>query len=451
MLPRGEKVLTMKKTRQILFLFLLLTSIVYSEPSELVQKDVALRMDDYIAPYVEAKDFSGVILVAQRDKILFEKAYGFADPENKTSNQTTTAFRIASLSKTFTGAAIAMLIEQGKVQADDPINKYLPDFPNGKNILVKHLLLHSSGVGQLSGPEYARTCFSTNELVQRIAKVPPLFEPDSDGQYSNEGYILLAAILEKVSGSSYEAFMQKHFWNPLGMKHTGVMCNQWPIKNHSTGSVSADSKRAVPVPFEEAIPNGPGSIYSTARDLLIWLKALNDDHPIKFSKLPYPYGWGKRDYSGHKLVEQSGQVEGFNSHMSLYSDDRIYFIFLSNIQSGLFNRLPKDFEAVIFGGTPSSPPIAKEISGDPQKLNEYEGAYSNKNIPVPINIEAKDRRLWMHWGEDVFRHPMIQIGTDEFYFRAEYARIKFDRDDQGNITQSSWYWGDSEPLVLTKN
>jgi CubicO group peptidase (beta-lactamase class C family) len=445
------KLTTKMQMSRLFFLWILLFfQIRFAESTELDGKAVASRMDAYLLAFVEAKDFSGVVLVAQGEKILFEKSYGFADHQKRKPNQVNTTFRIASLSKTFTGAGVAILMEQGKVQPDDPLTKFVPDFPNGNNILVKHLLLHSSGVGQLDSPEYSRTCFPTKELVDRISKVPPLFAPGADGQYSNEGYILLAYIIEKVSQMDYESFMRKNIWTPLGMKNTGVMCNQWPVSEHSTGSTAVDSAAPVPLAFEEAVANGPGSIYSTAGDLLLWLKALNQDRPFNFSKLSYPYGWGKRDYSGHKLVEQSGQLAGFNSLMSLYTDDKIYFVFLSNIQSGMFNRLPKDFESIVFGGTPSSPPVTKEISSDPKTLAEYQGAYRTKNIPVPMNIELVDGRLWMHWGENVFRRPIIMTAKDEFYFRAEYARIKFERDDKMKIIQSSWFWSD-EPLVLTKS
>src|ERR1700730_5451873 len=147
------------------------------------QKSIQSKLDAYLAPYLAVKDFSGVALIAKGDTILAEKAYGMADVERKVPNRIGTAFRIASLSKTFTAAAIAMLIERGKVNLDDPLARYIPDFPNGEKITVKHLLLHKSGVGQLDSPELQLNCSTTSELVARLEKVPPLFAPGTGGQY----------------------------------------------------------------------------------------------------------------------------------------------------------------------------------------------------------------------------------------------------------------------------
>ena len=420
------------------------------EGATLNGKAVAARMDNYLRPYVAVKDFSGVVLVAQGDKVLYEKAYGSTDPIHEKPNRTSTAFRIASLSKTFTAAAISILAEQGKLSLEDPLSRFLPDFPNAKSITIKLLLRHESGVGQLHSPETLRDCFSTAELVHRIAEVPPLFAPGTSGQYSNEGYILLAAVVEAVSGMDYELFLRQHIFEPLKMEHTGTMCNKWPAIDHSNGSTAGFDGGVAPLPFEQAGWNGPGSVYSTADDLLTWLRALAENRIFRFDQLAYPYGWGKRNYSGRELVEQSGELNGYNAHMALYPKERIYFIFLSNIQSGMFNRLPRDFEAVTFGGTPSTPPLANRVSKSEQKLSEYVGAYTTPAVPMPLSLEEKDGHLWMHWGEDVFERPLLMTGKDEFYLRSQYCKILFERDPQGEIVRSVWQWGDNSPLVLTK-
>src|SRR5262249_10550373 len=184
---------------------------------------LAERLDDYLRPYLEVKDFSGVVLIAQGDTILAAKAYGMADFEAGVPNRIGTAFRIASLSKTFTAAAIAILIERGKVKLDDPLSRYIPDFPNGVKINVKQLLLHQSGVGQLDAPELLRNCSSTADLVERLKGVPPLFAPGTGGGYSNEGYLLLAAVIEKASGLTYESFLREDIFTPLGMSNYGTM------------------------------------------------------------------------------------------------------------------------------------------------------------------------------------------------------------------------------------
>jgi CubicO group peptidase (beta-lactamase class C family) len=408
------------------------------------------RVDEYLRPYLAVKDFSGVVLIAQGDTILAEKAYGMADFERRVPNRIDTAFRIASLSKTFTAAAISMLIEQGKVHLGDSLNPYIPDFPNGAKITVKDLLLHQSGVGQLDAPEVMRNSVSTKELVERIAKTTPLFAPGTNAQYSNEGYVLLAAIIEKASGATYESFLRENIFKLLGMHHTGTMCTTWPVSRHSQGNISGMGSRTARLPFNEAGWNGPGSVYSTAGDLYLWLKAAANNRLFHFDQLAYPYGWGKRNYSGRKLVEQSGELRGFNAHMALYPQEKLYFVFLSNIESGLFNRLPKDFEALIFGGQISAPPVAVEMRAAAEDLKDYVGTYTTPSVPVPMELVIKDNHLWMRWGQDPFLRPIVRTGKDEFFFRSEYASVHFERDAKGRIDKAMWKWGDGQPLTLTK-
>jgi CubicO group peptidase (beta-lactamase class C family) len=196
------------------------------------------RLDSYLEPYVKTNDFSGVVLIAQGDRILTVREYGMADRAHARPNQRTNAFRLASLSKTFTAAATVMLIERGTVHLQDALSHFFPEFPNGDHITVEQLLSHESGVGELDSPDLMRECGGANEMVRRIAKAPPFFAPGTEDRYSNEGYVLLAAIIEHVSGMSYETFLRKNIFEPLKMKHTGVMCAEWPVSNHAVGYIA---------------------------------------------------------------------------------------------------------------------------------------------------------------------------------------------------------------------
>ncbi len=422
----------------------------FAEGVPIDSRKLGARLDDYLRPYAAVKDFSGVVLIAQGNTILAEKTYGMADFERNVPNRTQTAFRIASLSKTFTAGAIAMLIERGKIGLNDPLERYLPDFPNGEKITVKNLLLHQSGVGQLTSPELLRDCFSIPELVSRLAKVPPQFAPGTTNRYSNEGYLLLAAIVEKASGTSYKSFLSKNIFKPLGMKHTGTMCTTWPVSEHSNGYISGLGRGVARLPFNQAGWDGPGSIYSTAGDLYLWLKALSANRLFHFDQLAYPYGWGKRDYSGRKLVEQSGQLRGFTAEMAFYPQERLFLVYLSNIESGLFNRTPKDFEAVMFGGTPSTPPSVTEAPASFEELAVYVGAYSTAAVPVPMELVVRDGHLWMNWAGDQLLRPLIRTGKDEFFFRAEYANVRFERNADRGVASAAWKWGDGQPLILER-
>jgi CubicO group peptidase (beta-lactamase class C family) len=430
------------------FVFLILKTFAYSQSID--ASALPSKLDSYLQPYVKGNDFSGVVLIAQGDRILTFREYGMADRGRGIRNRRSTAFRLASLSKTFTAAAIVMLIEQGTVHLQDPLSRYFPEFPNGDHITVEQLLSHESGVGELDSPDLMRQCPGSDEMAHRIAKVPPFFAPGSSDRYSNEGYVLLAAIVEHASGMSYEAFLRKNIFRPLNLKHTGVMCAEWPVSNHAVGYIAGLGSDVESLPFNEAGWNGPGSLYATADDLYIWLKAVNSDRLFKFSALAYPYGWGRRDYSGKPLVEQSGQLEGYTAHMALYPKQKIYLVFLNNIESGLFSRVPKDMEAVLFGGKLSSPPNPTQVPVAKNSLAEFAGAYSTKEYPVPLKFELQDSRLFMHWGAVPFLRPLMMTDKDQFFARAEYGSYDFIRDASGKVSGVNAKWDGGGNLELKR-
>jgi CubicO group peptidase (beta-lactamase class C family) len=409
---------------------------------------IGRRADQWINPYVAAGDFSGVVLIAQGDQILVQKAYGKADFQHNVVHQIGTRFRIASLSKTFTAAAIELLTAQGKLSLKDHLSKYVSGIPNGAEITVEQLLTHESGVGELDTADVYRDCLTNEELIRRLRAVPPLFAPGTDSHYSNEGYFLLALIIEKVSGMPYAAFLQKNVFDPLRLANTGSACKELPSGPNATGNVpAAKAGSVVPLSFEEAAIIGPGSLYSTAHDLYAWLRAVDANPTFQVQHLEYPYGWGKRNYSGRDLIEQSGIHEGFNAHMALYPKEHLYAVVLSNVQSGLFNRIPKDLEAVLFGGETSRPVEVKPVEVSATTLAEYAGSYKAPEVPVPQNLVVQDGQLYMQWGSYPFLRILTPTAKDEFFFRYEYARVRFERD-HGKIVGMVWQWPEGKPMTF---
>jgi hypothetical protein len=149
------------------------------------------------------------------------------------------------------------------------------------------------------------------------------------------------------------------------------------------------------------------------------------------------------------LIEQSGIREGFNAHMALYPKEHLYAVVLSNIQSGLFNRIPKDLEAILFGGTTSRPPEITPAAVNSDVLEQYAGEYKTQSIPVAQKLVVRDGQLCMQWGKYPFLRILTPTGKDEFFFRYEYAKVHFERGGGGNITRLVWQWPEGEPLVFT--
>ena len=189
--------------------------------------EFSARVDQYVDPYLKMGDFSGTILVARGGQVLVSRGYGNADLEQSLAPTPATPFAVGSISKTFTAAAIVMLAQQGRLQLTDPVAKFLPGFVHGDSITITQLLEHSSGLADYySWPAYAAGRMEpiANEVFLSHAQAEPLeFPPGTRSSYSNTGYFVLAAIVEKASGISYPDFLARNLFRPLGMKRSGVM------------------------------------------------------------------------------------------------------------------------------------------------------------------------------------------------------------------------------------
>jgi CubicO group peptidase (beta-lactamase class C family) len=231
----------------------------------------------------EAGEFSGVILVAQNGIPLFEQAYGFADREKKIPNRVDTKFNIGSINKSFTGLAIRQLVAEKKVSLDDPIGKFLPDYPNkdaAMKVTVRHLLDMTSGIGDFFGDRYEATSKekirSLEDYLPLFADKPLEFEPGARERYSNGGHVVLGLIIAKASGTDYYAYVRDHIFKPAGMNDSASFEKDAAVPNRAIGYARDGSSWK---PNYETLPgrgSSAGGGYSTARDLLKYTIALGE-------------------------------------------------------------------------------------------------------------------------------------------------------------------------------
>jgi CubicO group peptidase (beta-lactamase class C family) len=241
---------------------------------------VATEIGKRVAALAADDSFSGAVLVAKGDTILFRRAYGFADADWQAENRPDTLFNIASIGKMFTAVAILKLAEQGAVSLDDPLSKWVPDYPNqaaARKITLRHLLTHQAGLGPW---DVRRNDAATAREAARTMTAPPAAEPGAGFAYSNAGYVLLGAVIEGATGRSYEEAVRTLVLDPAGMKRTGF----WPVTaivpNRATGYLR---------PEEDPLGFGPrranhqylgfkgdasGGAYSTVDDLFAFHRAL---------------------------------------------------------------------------------------------------------------------------------------------------------------------------------
>jgi len=296
------------------------------------------------------RDFSGVILVAKNDSILFNKAYGKKNNQKNGLNDLNTVFDICSITKQFTSAGIMKLSMQNKISINDKLSKYFETVPNDKkNITIHQLLTHTSGLTEGIGGDYDTV--TEEEFLSQVFSSKLLSPVGDEFHYSNIGYSLLGLIIEKASGMDYESFLNLEIFKPSKMNHTGYVIPDWKNNEVANGFLNgAEAKKPNEENWSEQGPylnlKGNGGILTRASDLLLWSQAIRDNTVLDeatTSKYLYPhfqfnglytyygYGWGiENNNSEDKLVLHGGQSDLFATDMWIYPKKGITIIVLSN-------------------------------------------------------------------------------------------------------------------------
>lgn len=316
-----------------------------SMPSDQETVKITSELDACVIKDVEDNGFSGSVLVAKDGKILLSKGYGIADLGKKTENTSKTIFEIASLTKQFTAMGIMILEDRGLLDVNDPIIKYIPDFPRGDEITIHHLLTHTSGVPQIidfygrGGGNYNLT---PEKIVDILKDKPLRFEPGKEYEYRNSNYALLGCIIENVSGMKYEAFLKKHILKPLRMKNTGQGKNDFKPENKAKGYFMY--RALLPVGYiDMSTGYAAWDMYSTVEDLYRWDQALYTEKLVSNETLQkiftpyvqnYGYGWlvSYIEKNGHiqQVISHDGHGGGFTDRIIRNIDDKTTVIVLCN-------------------------------------------------------------------------------------------------------------------------
>jgi CubicO group peptidase (beta-lactamase class C family) len=415
------------------------------------------KFDDYIHAYVRNGDFSGSILVAKQGHIIFHKSYGMANYELGVPNTERTKFHIASVSKTFTAAAIAVLEKQGKLKLSDPLSKWIPDFLNGEKITVEQMLTHRSGLPDYYGlPDYAAKKSQRVSLPDLIAwvKTKPLdFLPGSETRYSNTGYAFLAYIVEQVSGKSYEEFVREEFFEPAGMKDSGTFRDDVIIPGRASGYqpwTGETGLRNAP-PYDKTILTGAASFYSTSGDLYSWCRALQEAKFFDMKKLGHPYGWGERETADagvkkRKFLEQDGRAPGFASHVAMYGDEDVVVIALSNEEDAAVDAMAGDLAMLAYGAA-AHPPAARP-KAKLKNASEFAGRYEVRPDFLLDVKEEGGTLLLRGTGGDYL--PLEPVGVDTFFDRQLYVPVRFRRSKAGAVDTLIWKGDYPCPKVADK-
>jgi CubicO group peptidase (beta-lactamase class C family) len=434
-------------------------------------RDLASRVEEYMAARVKRDHFSGSVLIARDGKVLFSRGYGMANLELDVPNTPRTKFRLGSITKQFTAAAILVLQQQGKLSVQDRIRKHLPDAPKAwDEITIHHLLTHTSGIpNYTSYPEFLKTLpvpVTLKELIAKFRDKPLDFKPGEKFRYSNSGYVVLGQIIENVAGQSYASFLQAAVLGPAGMKDTGYDSAVAIVKHRASGYTRRLGILLTNSDYVDmSIPHAAGALYSTVEDLLKWDQALYTDRPLDAKsreamftpfKDHYGYGWVIDRKFGRPRYSHGGGIMGFVTIIERYPDDRLLVVALCNLENSPVGPVGDDLPAIALGKKYVVPrePVAAKL--DPAVLDGYTGRYqvepsgNGKPKDEEITTISRDGARLFSQTKGQPRYVLTPESDMLFYARGADTEVRFVRDPMSRKVTGLGFLRDGEERTARK-
>ncbi|HKY04825.1 MAG TPA: serine hydrolase domain-containing protein [Blastocatellia bacterium] len=400
----------------VVFFFLFFAGLALSDDGNeaeranfVVAGELGRRLDEYLTRASEF-GFSGTVLVARGGEIALHKGYGLADQKAGVPATTRTVYDVASITKQFTSAAILRLEKEGRLKTGDPITKFFKDVPADKAaITLHHLMTHTSGLAAVLEGEKPVT---RDEFIKGMLAGKLQSRPGERYSYSNAGYTLAAAVIEIVSGKSFEAFLTEQLFKPAGMTDTGFYEDEakWEPGLVAHGYNESVDKGAPNSQRKDYRFRGSSYVITTTGDLYKWEVALKGDKildkdakqkwlaphaPTGQPRVAYGYGWAVSETPRKsRLVSHDGiSFQGFNSIFHRYVDEDTVVIVASNTMFGRFMptvTLQPDLWAIIFGGKARELPVSAALA--PEAVGRYGGTYEFAS-GARLYVEAEGKRL----------------------------------------------------------
>ncbi len=413
------------------------------------EKGPAALMEEYLRAAQKFWNFQGSVLVSRGGRVVFEAGLGMARLEEGVENTPATRFLLASVTKMFTAAAVMQLAEKGLLALDDPLRKYVPEYPEkkGASITIRHLLSHTSGIpeavpdprvlGDLTEPKTAL------ELIGLIKDKELDFPPGSRAVYSNAGYVLLGLAIERVSKQSYYEYLQDHIFGPLGMTSSGYQEDWFDTPGFARGYIEEKGGGLTEAPrIHLSLAFSAGALHSTVRDLLKWdeglrsekiLSVLSKEMMFRAAKDGFGFGWLVMETWGKKDLAHGGGAPGFAAWVERWPNEEAFVAVLSNTGSSSAGEVGRSLAAILFGRDYQSPEAREVIALNPASLVEYTGAY---------RIDADNTREILREGMTLFvarnggrKYPILPYAQDRFFFPNDKgATLRFLRDGAGRVT-----------------
>ncbi|MGH7945479.1 MAG: serine hydrolase domain-containing protein, partial [Opitutaceae bacterium] len=348
--------------------------------------ELSAKFTEYMEAQARVSGFTGAVLVARDGTVLFARGYGMANLEHSIPNSPATKFRLGSITKQFTAAAILQLQEKGKLSVQDPVCKYVPNCPAAwAPVTIHHLLTHTSGIPNFTSfPDYLKTMMIASppeKSLERFRDKPLEFTPGEKFNYSNSGYVLLGFILEKAAGQSYDDYLRANIFAPLRMNESGYDWSNTVLPGRASGYARrGQSDYANAEYIHMTIPHAAGALYSSVEDFVKWDQALYSDKVLSEAsrqamftpfKSDYAYGWAVRAVAGHKMVSHAGGINGFNTSFMRFPDDKLCVVVFSNVEGTRVGTVAQDLAAIALALPYELPKERVAITVEPKILDEY--------------------------------------------------------------------------------
>jgi CubicO group peptidase (beta-lactamase class C family) len=419
-------------------------------------QEIERKVHEYMNAAVRVSRFSGAVLLARDGQPIVSRGYGMANVELDVPNTPQTVFRIGSVTKQFTGMAIVMLQERGKLSVNDPICKHLSDCPQAwQPITIKHLLTHTAGIPNYTEfPDFMKTAAAETtpaELTGRFRDKPLQFALGEKYAYSNSGYYLLGLIIERASGKPYADFLQENIFAPLGMKQTGYDSPVRIIRNRAAGYARTSDGLVNAAPISMSTAYAAGALYSTVEDLLLWDQALYTEKLVSRKSLDeaftpfrsnYGYGWSVGKRLDRQVIAHGGGIFGFSSYIARYPADRVTVVVLSNVEGAPSGEIANALAAIVFGAPYEIPAERKEIRVAARTLEKYVGQYQ-LTPQLVLNVTLEGGKLL----GQISTQPKLEMAAESetvFFFKTVNAQVTFVSNAQDEVTGLVFRQGGSD-------
>ena len=392
------------------------------------------KLDNYFNALEANNKFMGSVAVSKDGIIIYSKSIGFSDVENNIKADQNSKYRIGSISKTFTSVLVLKAVENKKLNLNQTIDQFFPTINNAKQITIKHLLSHRSGIHNFTnGKDYStwNTQPKTEqEMLEIIAKAGSDFEPDSKAEYSNSNFVLLSYMLEKTFKKSYAELLLEFIIQPVGLTNTyfGMKIN--PNKNECKSYNFAGTWKVEPE-TDMTIPLGAGGIISTPSDLTKFSNALFNGKLLKSESLEimktikdnYGIGLFQIPFYDKKGYGHTGGIDGFRSVFSYFSDGNISYALTSNGTNFNNNNISIAVLSAVYDKPYDIPDFSTyEVSSE--DLDKYLGIYVSKQIPLKITV-TKDNKTLIAQATGQSAFPLEATENDKFKFDQAGVVLEF--------------------------